>query len=115
MDREFNVSAWERVLEDLELRLDDAAGAMGSARGVSTGFVSQQARQPQDREWNMPTGLGVLPAELAERARDLLVNQRKIIGELQQAKRVTLQHLAAVRSVPSARNPGTSVYLDVAG
>ncbi|MFC5930082.1 hypothetical protein [Cryobacterium melibiosiphilum] len=43
------------------------------------------------------------------------MNQRKIVGELEKAKRVTLQHLAAVRSVPPARNPGTSVYLDVAG
>ena len=63
----------------------------------------------------MPTGLGALPAALAERARDVLLNQSKIVGELEQAKRVTLQHLAAVRSVPPARNPGTSVYLDVAG
>lgn len=59
--------------------------------------------------------MGPMPEELLERAQDVLVNQRKIVGELERAKRVTLQHLSAVRAVPPARNPGTSVYLDVAG
>ncbi|RJT88192.1 hypothetical protein D6T64_11095 [Cryobacterium melibiosiphilum] len=106
------------MLGDMEVRLDDAARVMGSARGVSTGRVSRQARQPEGVDsptWAVPEGIGALPAELAERAQDVLVNQRKIVGELEKAKRVTLQHLAAVRSVPPARNPGTSVYLDVAG
>ncbi|TFD47269.1 hypothetical protein E3T55_15485 [Cryobacterium frigoriphilum] len=97
--------------------MDDAARVMGSANGVSTGRVERAPGSTSEIgvDWVLPTNLGALPAQLKERAQDVLVNQRKIVGELEKAKRVTLQHLAAVRSVPPARNPGASVYLDVAG
>ena len=65
--------------------------------------------------WLPPTGLGSLPAEFRERAEDLLHNQQKLIGELEQARSQTLKHLSAVRSVPPERDARASVYLDVAG
>ena len=99
-----NLAAWHEVLANMEHRLDDAARAMGDSASVVNGLA-----------WAAPSSIGSIPAELAERARDVLINQRKIIAELDTAKRVTRQHLAAVRSVPPARNPGTAVYLDVAG
>ena len=99
-----DVAAWVTILVEMEERLDDAARVMGSADSV----IAADA-------WTVPSNIGPIPAELAERARDVLSNQRKIVGELENARRVTLKHLAAVRSVPPARNPGTSVYLDVAG
>ena len=102
-----NVAAWQRVLLDMEVRLDDAARVMGESTSVP--------RESEGHEWNVPSGIGAIPAELADRARDVLVNQRTIVGDLEKARRVTLKHLAAVRSVPPARNPGTSVYLDVSG
>jgi hypothetical protein len=60
-------------------------------------------------------GLGLLPSDLGARTQDLLRNQQKIIGELEQAQSNTLKHLAAIRSVPPERDARASVYLDVAG
>ena len=66
-------------------------------------------------DWTPPLGLEPLPSHLADRARDLLHNQQKLIGELEQTRKNTLKHLAAIRSVPPERDARASVYLDVAG
>ena len=66
-------------------------------------------------EWSVPTGLGMIPEELTVRAQNLLHNQHKLIGELENARNLTLKHLTAVRSVPPERDARASVYLDVAG
>ena len=98
---------WEAVLEELETALDDAARAMSPA-AAETAAETLTA-------WRPPAGLGPLPAHLETRARDLLQNQRTLVGQLQAARKVTAQHLSAVRSVPPARSTAASVYLDVAG
>jgi len=98
-------AAWEAVLEDLELRAEAAARSMA----VSAGSASETS------EWTPPAGLGAIPAELAERVKDLLHNQHKLIGELETARIMTAKHLAAVRAVPPKRDARASVYLDVAG
>jgi len=113
-----NRTAWEAVLEDLELRVDAAArsitgvadrGRAGSSAGtaVSTGSINNI--------WVAPARIGAIPAELAERARDLVHNQHKLISELETARNLTAKHLAAVRAVPPKRDARESVYLDVAG
>lgn len=66
-------------------------------------------------DWTAPTGLGGIPPELAVRVHDLLHNQQKLIGELEQAQSLTIKHLAAIRSVPPERDARASVYLDVNG
>ena len=70
---------------------------------------------PADSSWTPPLALGALPADFAARVQDLLHNQEKLIGELEQARNFTLKHLTAVRSVPPERDARASVYLDVNG
>ena len=135
-------AAWEAVLEDLELRADAAArsitgvtdggragsGVAGSSASaaagstaVSTGSTNgsweanAKDKLGATNEWTPPAGLGAIPAELAERVKDLLHNQHKLIGELETARIMTAKHLAAVRAVPPKRDARASVYLDVAG
>ncbi len=117
-------AAWAAALDALEVSLDDAARVMGGegAMGgvVSTGSTNDTGStsdtgSTNEGGWVAPAGLGVLPAELAARARDLLNNQHKLICELEQARNLTLKHLTAVRSVPPERDARASVYLDVAG
>lgn len=63
--------------------------------------------------WVGPEHLGPIPAHLEDRAREILAAQRDEIGRLQDAQRTVGQHLAVLRSVPSRRSDGRSVYLDV--
>ena len=101
-----SLAVWEAALDDLENRLDAAARSMGGSTSDGVAAVG---------EWTVPTGLGNIPPELAARVQDLLHNQQKLIGELEQARALTLKHLAAIRSVPPERDARASVYLDVNG
>ncbi|WP_146069393.1 hypothetical protein [Cryobacterium sp. Y11] len=106
------------MLEDLELRVDAAARAITGVTDVGrSGSVSGMAVSASSANdtWQVPRGLGNIPAEFAERVRDLVHNQHKLIGELETARNVTAKHLAAVRAVPPKRDARASVYLDVAG
>ncbi|TFB69638.1 hypothetical protein E3O06_15020 [Cryobacterium glaciale] len=100
---------WAAALDALELSLDDAARAMTVSTNADGGVI------PTLPAWTPPLALGALPAELAVRVQDLLTNQQKLIGELEQARTLTLRHLTAVRSVPPERDARASVYLDVNG
>ena len=102
-------AGWAAALDALELSLDDAARAMTVSSSADGGAVSTPP------SWTPPRDLGALPTELAARVQDLLTNQRKLIGELEQARTLTLRHLTAVRSVPPERDARASVYLDVNG
>ncbi|TFD03508.1 MULTISPECIES: hypothetical protein [unclassified Cryobacterium] len=104
-----SLAAWEAALDDLENRLDAAARSMAVSTGSNSDGVAAVG------EWTVPTRLGNIPPELATRVQDLLHNQQKLIGELEQARTLTLKHLTAVRSVPPERDARASVYLDVAG
>ena len=104
-----DLAAWEAALDDLENRLDAAARSMGVSTGSTSDVVTSVG------EWSVPTGLDAIPEELGARVQDLLLNQQKLIGELEQARNVTLKHLTAVRSVPPERDARASVYLDVNG
>lgn len=59
--------------------------------------------------------LGPLPADLAPRAREVQRAQVSAVERVQKAKRRVLDHLAALKTVPSARVREQSVYLDVTG
>ena len=123
-----NRTAWETVLEDLELRVDAAARSItgvtdggragsvmaGSSASAAAGSTAVSTSSTNDT-WTPPAGLGAIPTELAERVRDLVHNQQKLIGELETARNLTARHLAAVRAVPPKRDARASVYLDVAG
>ena len=98
-------TGWLQVLDELEVSLDNAARA-GAVDGDSIGTGVQ---------WSVPENLGDLPAELKQRARDVLTNQLNLICELRDARRAIGLQLAAVRLVPTVRASGTSVFLDVMG
>ena len=124
-----DLSAWEAVLEDLELRVDAAArsitvagssasdGSLAVSTSSTSGVLGANVLVAADSaaDWTPPRGLGAIPAELAERVKDLLRNQHKLIGELETARNLTAKHLAAVRAVPPKRDARASVYLDVTG
>lgn len=88
--------AWLRALAELEASLGaTAAGA--------------------DADWVAPGNLGPIPADLEQRARDLVDGQGELIAELRRAQRTTATHLAALRTVPASTGVGASVYLDTSG
>jgi hypothetical protein len=86
---------WEGVLADLEATLDS------SATDTDTAVT-----------WTEPTGLGPVPRDLMGRASRLLAAQRDRIAAVEDARRVTLEHLGALRAVDATRTPQTAVYLD---
>jgi hypothetical protein len=68
---------------------------------------------PAPAPWVGPERLGPIPPHLEDRAREILAAQRDEIARLQDEQRTVGQHLAVLRSVPSRRSDGRSVYLDV--
>lgn len=68
---------------------------------------------PTPAPWVGPERLGPIPPHLEDRAREILAAQRDEIARLQDEQRTVGQHLAVLRSVPSRRSDGRSVYLDV--
>jgi len=97
-------SAWGPVLDELEQQLD-AANHAATSTDVAESAVP----------WQPPARIGPIPAHLQERARDLLLCQRKVMGELNEARRIAGQHLAALRMVPREPELSRSVYLDTSG
>jgi hypothetical protein len=87
---------WEAALADLEATLDDATD---TTVGTAT-------------PWSAPTGLGPVPRDLVGRASRLLAAQRDRTTALEDARRVTLEHLGALRAVDATRTPQAAVYLD---
>ncbi|HEY8912533.1 hypothetical protein [Lacisediminihabitans sp.] len=63
--------------------------------------------------WVMPTYLGPMPADLRSRANRILGEQRESIEALEERKRVTGRHLAAIEAVPPAHPGDNAAYLDV--
>ncbi len=93
------------MLDALEADLREAAevGAAGPAADVAP------------PGWAPPAGLGPLPAEHVEHARRILAAQQNTLGQLDEARASVTKHLAALESVPAARDNGRSIYLDVTG
>jgi hypothetical protein len=83
-------AAWEALLDTLERDL------------VAT----------TDATWVEPTGLGPVPRDLVGRASRLLAAQRDRTAALEDERRLTLEHLGALRAVDATREPRGSVYLD---
>lgn len=90
MSPEESRDAWEAVLTTLE----------------------RDAADVTDTAWVEPTGLGPVPRELVGRASRLLAAQRDRTAALEEQRRVTLEHLGALRAVDATREPRGSVYLD---
>lgn len=93
---------WLSVLDEMEALTADAT-AVGAAIA------------PTRAIWLAPARLGPIPIELRERADRVLAAQRDAIQQLEEMRHSTGEHLAAVRSIPSAQRAGQSVYLDITG
>jgi hypothetical protein len=68
---------------------------------------------PVGKSWTPPQGLGPIPADLVQIARNVEAAQKAAVVRLEEAKRTTARHLAAVQSVPEGRTSGRAVFLDV--
>ncbi|MBZ2196851.1 hypothetical protein [Occultella gossypii] len=64
--------------------------------------------------WVPPSGLGPMPAGLADRARAVLAAQQDAAAALRGSMSAARRHRAAIAAVPSA-DAGHPVYLDVTG
>jgi hypothetical protein len=114
---------WLRALDKLEGELGDmlvstgstTGVSTGSTTGVSTGSTTGVSTGSTTGEWTAPGDLGLIPADLVARARQLLAGQRELIAELENSKRATAAQLNALRKMPATRPTGASVYLDTSG
>ncbi|GAA3863458.1 hypothetical protein GCM10022381_04320 [Leifsonia kafniensis] len=94
--------AWSALLDELEASLGEAA--LGAAATTA---------HDADSSWSEPAGLGPIPPDLVDRARDILGGQRELIAELVGERRAVGEQLAALRQVPSQQ--ARAVYLDITG
>lgn len=101
-------SLWERALGEVESDLDDAEAL------VAPGYLLDAAPAVTLGGWTPPTGLGPMPAELAERALAILDRQTRLTPRLEEAARAARSHLRAVGSMRT-NDTSTSVYVDAIG
>lgn len=102
-DHEALHESWRVIIEDLET---DLARLQSSPPG-RTDEPMLSAR------WSPPAVAGPLPDEYAIHVQDLIARQRDAMTRLEEARRVTGEHLSAVRA--AASSTGEAVYLDVEG
>lgn len=98
-------AAWESALDDLELTLEETEHLL---RG--------EHPPPQDGPaWTPPALPGPLPAELADRARELLARQQDVIARTAQAAHSARTSVKMVDRLTDHTTPSrrTSLYVDV--
>ena len=97
-------ASWRLILGELESDLARMASGTALEDGGRIGSA----------DWSPPTILGPVPDEYAETVRGLIVRQRLALEALEEAKRRTGEHLAAVRAAEPAGGH-KAAYLDVEG
>lgn len=102
-DDETTHESWRMIIGDLEADL----ARLQSAPNRPVGEPMLSAR------WSPPAVAGPLPDEYAIHVRELIARQREVVTRLEEARRVTGEHLSAVRA--AASSTGEAVYLDVEG
>ncbi|MCU1412622.1 MAG: hypothetical protein JWR04_3329 [Rhodoglobus sp.] len=103
-DREEINASWRLILGELETDL---------AR-LKSGEVLDDGGRIASADWSPPTIVGPLPDEYAHAVRALIEQQREAIEVLDEARRKTGEHLAAVKAAEPARGQQPA-YLDVEG
>jgi len=88
-------AAWLAALAEME----SVAGAAGDKSWAPS-------------QWSPDPDLGPLPADLADRAREVQAKQKSAIARVLEARRAVAKHLAALKSVPPAKDTDRAVYLD---
>lgn len=99
-------AAWSHALTELELDVAQAE-ALLRADHEATAAV-------RTHPWAPPTGLGPLPASLAQRAQALLDRQLDVARRTAEAALLSRRHLVAVDAMRE-RPPAVPVYLDTEG
>jgi hypothetical protein len=94
-------AAWSCVLDEI------AAMAIVAGPDAGEEVVERFAR------WNPPTGLGRLPAELVDRALEVLAAHAHAVELLQAAVAANRRHARVLSAVPSVAGSPTAAYLDV--
>lgn len=102
-DQEAINDSWRQIIDELEADL---------AR-VDSGEVAGNGGRIRSADWSPPAIVGPLPDEYANYVRELIERQREAVTRLEEARRVTGEHLSAVRA--AASSTGQAVYLDVEG
>ncbi|HET8595677.1 MAG TPA: hypothetical protein VFM07_10545 [Intrasporangium sp.] len=101
---------WDTVLTRLEADLTVLESQLSGIPDA----LDLAALGGQPAIFTPPSGLGPLPAHLADRARALEAAQARVALRLEEIRTTAGQHLAALRAVPSApAHP--PVYVDVEG
>ena len=101
-------SPWETALDDLERSVDQAEEL------VSPGFLLADAGTQPDPAWTPQSGLGPIPADLADRASRLLDRQLELTRRVEDAVSTARAHLRAVGSMQT-NDTTASVYVDAVG
>jgi len=102
-DHEAIHESWRLIIEQLETDL---------AR-VQSGASASNGHRVVSAQWSAPAVAGPLPDEYANYVRELIERQREAVTRLEQARRITAEHLGAVRA--ASAGTGEAVYLDVEG
>ncbi|WP_298461660.1 hypothetical protein [uncultured Cellulomonas sp.] len=98
-------AAWSDALAELELSVDEAEALIRAGHTQPLRLLGA---------WQPPSGLGMLPAPLVDRARALLARQVRVAQQLAEAAAHSRRQLRAVEGM-RADAESTPVYLDTAG
>jgi hypothetical protein len=93
----------------------DAPGAWAEALDRMEQELHGALKEAEPIPWRPPIALGPIPAGLQERAARLLEAQLHTIRYLEDVRRTTARHLAAVRSVPRSDVGAHPVFFDLLG
>ena len=102
--------AWVRVLDALEAR------ALATGRETSAPAHSDVDNNDDGDAWVPPLNLGPLPADLTDRALEVLAAQRQAVERAQSLRDAAAGRLSALRTYPGVPRPERpAAFLDVTG
>lgn len=105
-----HLDQWATALDALELDLQQTNALLDET------FADEQARVALERakRWRVPQGLGPLPPELAERASEVLTEQKATASRLARAMTESRRH-SKMLDASDTRPADRPVYLDTEG
>lgn len=101
------LAAWNDALDLLERDVASTTALLDAHPGDD---VVADALE-RANAWRVPQGLGPLPPELAERARQVLADQKEAAARLARAMSASRRHTRALDAADQ-RPPAVPVYLD---
>ncbi|MBX3099304.1 MAG: hypothetical protein KF761_06950 [Salinibacterium sp.] len=86
----------------------------GDLARLTSGEALDDGGRIASADWSPPTMIGPLPDEYAHAVRDLIDRQRIALEALEETRRKTGDHLAAIKAAEPVRGH-QAAYLDVEG